>query len=228
MIIGSKSKPEGAVQTSILTERSIDIAENRIEPGKSLVIGGMRKAENRSVIRGIPFFRDIPIIGILFSSKDYEESATEIIFILTPSISSGGVDYDRMADVVREKFETPEHTSDWDEFFTDPMGTEAYSDVVGKETDVAELERIRLEVQTAEVNRQAEAEQLRAKEAAAEAEAMKAQVREAQAEIEKAIKELEEAKMKSQKAQEELQKTKRKTDELAEIIEKAQQEVITP
>ena len=107
------------------------------------------------MIRGVPFFKDLPIIGILFSSKDFEENAKEIIFILTPSISSGGVDYQKMADVVREKFETPEHASDWDEFLTDPMGTKAYSDVVGKEADIAETGKVRLEVQTAEVNRQA-------------------------------------------------------------------------
>ncbi|MHC5198827.1 MAG: hypothetical protein ACYSO1_01710, partial [Planctomycetota bacterium] len=58
--VGSKSKPEGVVQTSIITERSIDIGENRLAPGKSLIIGGMRKSEKRSVVRGVPFFKDLP------------------------------------------------------------------------------------------------------------------------------------------------------------------------
>ena len=187
IVIGSKSKPEGVVQTPIITERSIDIAENRIEPGKSLVIGGMRKAENRSVVRGVPFLKDLPLIGILFSSKDFEENATEIVFILTPSISSGGMDYQDMADMVREKFESSSQVSDWDELMTDPMGTKAYSDLVGKEADVAEAERIRLQVQTAEVNRQAQGERLRTQEAALEAEAMRTQVQQAQAMIDKSL-----------------------------------------
>ena len=96
--IGSKSKPEGVVQASIITERLIDVNENRIEPGDSLVIGGIRKSEKRSVVRGIPFFKDIPLIGILFSSKDFEEKGTEIIFILTPSISTGGIKYEKMVE----------------------------------------------------------------------------------------------------------------------------------
>ncbi|MHC5163322.1 MAG: hypothetical protein ACYSO4_09465, partial [Planctomycetota bacterium] len=50
------------MQTSIITERSIDIGENRLAPGKSLIIGGMRKSEKRSVVRGVPFFKDLPII----------------------------------------------------------------------------------------------------------------------------------------------------------------------
>ena len=184
--IGSKSKPEGVVQTSIITERSIDIGENRIEPGKSLIIGGMRKSEKRSVVRGIPFFKDLPIIGILFSSKDFEEKATEIVFVLTPTISSGGIDYKEAADMVRKKFETPDYESDIDEIVTDPLGTETYSEVVEQQTAQAEVEMVRLQVRAAEAMRQAQAEQLRAEKAILDAKAMRAQAQEAQALIEKA------------------------------------------
>ena len=184
--IGSKSKPEGVVQTSIITERSIDIGENRIEPGKSLIIGGMRKSEKRSVVRGVPFFKDLPIIGILFSSKDFEEKATEIVFVLTPSISSGGIDYKEAADMVRKKFESPDYESDIDEIVTDPLGTEAYSEVVEKQTAHAEVEMVRLQVRAAEAMRQAQAEQLRAEKAILNAKAMRVQAQEAQALIEQA------------------------------------------
>ena len=104
---GSSSKPKGVVQVSIITERYIDIAENRIKPGNSLIIGGIRKTEERGVIRGIPFLRDIPIIGALFSSKDFEESSKELVFILTPSISSGGVEYSEMIEDIRGKYSPP-------------------------------------------------------------------------------------------------------------------------
>ncbi len=184
--VGSKSKPEGVVQTSIITERSIDIGENRIEPGKSLIVGGMRKSEKRSVVRGVPFFKDLPIIGILFSSKDFEEKATEIVFVLTPSLSSGGIEYEEAADMVRKKFGAPDYKSDIDEIVTDPLGTEAYSEVVEKQTDQAEVKMVRLQVQAAEAVRQAQAEQLRAEKAILEAKAMRTQAQEAQALVEKA------------------------------------------
>ena len=224
IILGSKSKPEGVVQTSIITERSISVAENRIEPGKSLVIGGMRKAENRSVIRGIPFFKDLPIIGILFSSKDFEENATEVIFILTPSVSSGGVDYKKMADVIREKFESPDDTHDWDELVTDPMGTKTYSDVVSKEADLAESETIRLQVQTDEVKRQALAAQLRAAKATAESEAMKAKAQETQALIDQAQAQKAAAEAQAQAAAKEMQVQQAKMTQTQEEIQKAAQE----
>ena len=218
IIIGSKSKPEGVVQTSIITERSIDVGENRIDPGKSLVIGGMRKAENRSVIRGIPFFKDIPIIGILFSSKDYEENATEIIFVLTPTISSGGVDYAQMTDMVREKFGFSESGPDIDQLVTDPLGTRAYSRIVEKNADEAEAETIRLQVEAAEAKRQAQAEQLRGEKAMTEAKALRARAQEAEAQIQKA-----QAQKKAAKAQEIA--AQKEADAQQAIITQTQEEI---
>ena len=52
-------------------------------------------SEERSVVRGSPFLQDLPVIGMFFSSKDFEEKAMEVIFILTPSISSGGIEFMR-------------------------------------------------------------------------------------------------------------------------------------
>ncbi len=119
--IGSKSKPEGVVQASVITERTIEVAENRIKPGQSLMIGGIRKTEERTVIRGFPFLKDIPVLGILFSSKDFEERSTEVIFILTPSISSGGVEYTEMLEDLRKKRAEPEFQPGLHEALTDPF-----------------------------------------------------------------------------------------------------------
>ena len=102
-LIGSKSTPEGVKQIPIVTTRKITIAENRIRRGESLIIGGIRKSEQRSVVRGVPGLKDIPVLGVLFSSKDFEERAKEILFIITPPIATGGVpNKDIVADVQRE------------------------------------------------------------------------------------------------------------------------------
>ena len=144
--IGSRSKPEGVVQTSIITERSITVEENRIEPGKSLVIGGMRKSEKRDVIRGVPFFKDLPIVGMLFSSKDYEEKATEIIFILTPSISSGGVDHAEIVEEIRKKHTTLKYDPGLGEILADPLGTGAYAEHLEEQALEAEAQKIKAEI----------------------------------------------------------------------------------
>ncbi|MCE5186270.1 MAG: hypothetical protein LLF76_09120 [Planctomycetaceae bacterium] len=185
--IGSKSKPEGVVQTSIITERSINVGENRIGPGKSLVIGGMRKSENRSVVRGVPFFQDIPVLGVLFSSKDFEEKATEIIFILTPSISSGGMPYQQMAEIMREKYQTANEESSLHNLLTDPLGSGAYSDLVEEKTQKAQSDKVRLNMEAAELRRQAQADRVRAEKAILESQTLKVQAEQTQLQIEERI-----------------------------------------
>ena len=167
--VGSKSKPEGVTQAAILTERSINVAENRIRPGSSLVIGGMRKSENRSVVRGVPFLKDIPILGVLFSSKDFEEKATEITFILTPTISAGGKPHSEMVEYIREKHTAPKHETGLTELLTDPFGTDIYTDLVIEETGKADAERKKAQMEKAIALHQAEAEKLKAQQANADA-----------------------------------------------------------
>lgn len=150
IMLSSKSKPEGVVQTSIITERTIDIAENRIKPGKSLVIGGITKTEKRVVVRGVPFFKDIPLLGVLFSSKDFEDKGTEVIFILTPSISSGGVKYAEMLEEVRDKMASPAYELGLEKVVTDPFGTAAYTKHVEQQASEAEFERFRAQTRHAE------------------------------------------------------------------------------
>jgi len=145
--LGSKSKPEGVVQTSIITERTIEIAENRIAPGDSLVIGGMKKSEERSVVRGVPFLKDIPIIGILFSSKDYEEKATEVVFILTPSISSGGMEYTDMLSNIRKKRSRVQYDQGIHETLTDPFGAAAYTERIERQAAQAQFERLKAQIE---------------------------------------------------------------------------------
>lgn len=114
--IGSKSTPEGVKQIPIVTERKITNKENRIRQGQSMIIGGIRKTEKRSVIRGVPVLKDIPIIGVLFSSKDFEERAKEIIFVITPSISRGGAENESMVEWLRQKHEPPVNTELHEQF----------------------------------------------------------------------------------------------------------------
>ena len=120
ILLGSKLTPEGVKQIPIITKKQIDIKENRIRPGESLIIGGLRKVERRDVLRGIPGLKDIPLLGVLFSGRDFEERAVETIFILTPTISTGGIPREEMVEEVKRK--RGESTND-EESGLDPFGT---------------------------------------------------------------------------------------------------------
>ena len=206
--LGSRSKPEGVVQTSIITERTIDIAENRIKPGDSLVIGGIRKSEQRAVIRGVPFLKDIPILGILFSSKDAEEKATEVIFILTPSISSGGVEHAKVIEEVKRKMAPPEYEAGLSEMLTDPFSSTIYTEMVEEQATQAEFERLRAEIEKAEAQEEVDIVKEKLFETAEQILSEKAQATKTRLETQKALQEAERVKAEAEMAKAEAEKAK--------------------
>lgn len=140
-LISSKNIPEGVKQIRIVTKREIYNKENRIRQGESLVIGGIRKSEEHSVVRGVPFLKDIPLLGVLFSSKDYEERAIETVFILTPTISSGGIPNEEMVEELRRKHQRTDYRG-IQEAILDPFDSQAH--VREYELKMQELEDQRL------------------------------------------------------------------------------------
>ncbi|MHC4396524.1 MAG: type II secretion system protein GspD [Planctomycetota bacterium] len=161
--IGSKSTPEGVKQIPIITERKIQNKENRIRQGESLIIGGIRKSEERDVVRGVPFLKDIPLIGLLFSSRDFEERAKEVIFIITPTISTGGIPNEEIVEMLRKKHEPP-----------------VTYDIFDFDAGEKELQRKTLEAEEARL--EAEAEKAKAQRTVREA---KEQLKKARADAEK-------------------------------------------
>lgn len=116
--------PEGIKQLPIVTERTITNKDNRIRHGESLIIGGIRKSEKRDVIRGVPILKDIPVLNLLFSGRDFEERATEVIFIITPTISTGGMPNEDIVEMLRERHASP-MTQGLHETVMDPLGIRA-------------------------------------------------------------------------------------------------------
>jgi Flp pilus assembly secretin CpaC len=229
--IGSRSKPEGVVQRSIITERSINVEENRIKPGLSMIIGGMRKSEKRSVIRGIPFFKDLPIIGILFSSKDFEEKGTEIVFILTPSISSGSVANKKIVEDIRRKHADPEFKMGLRDTLTEPWSTSVYTDVLEKEATEAELKRVEAEMALEQARQMAQTEKERADQAEAEAGKLgkravelQKQAEQMNAEIGLLLEEIQKTKSQGQADQQKIQELEAKKEQLATEAQKTAQE----
>ncbi len=174
--ISAKLTPEGITQQPIVTERTITNKENRIRHGESLIIGGIRKSEKRDVIRGVPFLKDIPLVGALFSGRDFEERAKEIIFILTPTISTGGMPNKEMVDRIRDMHEPPIPYEQLHRAILDPFGL-----------DSRERERQRQLLEAEEARIQAIAEKERARRQVREADRM---VDEARSEADRAMTEL--------------------------------------
>ncbi len=240
--------PEGIKQLPIVTERTVTNKDNRIRHGESLIIGGIRKTEKRDVVRGVPILKDIPILNLLFSGRDFEERAKEVIFIITPTISTGGVPNQEMMDKVRERHTSP-MTQALHEKMMDPLGTKAREQEYTRELEAARSAQQESEAQRTAARLQAmekdqELQDLRVKleraKAAAEEESTKAaeavskaeQAEQARIEAEKAQAEAEKARIEAEKAQAELEKAKEKARIEAEKakaeLEKAREEAQSP
>jgi Flp pilus assembly secretin CpaC len=222
--IGSSTKPKGVVQASVITERSITVEENRIKPGNSLIVGGIRRTEKRDVLRGAPFLKDVPVLGLLFSSRDFEESGTELIFILTPSISSGGMEYAEMLKEVEKKQASPKYEAGLEKSLADPFGDKAYTEHIKQKAADATTEKVRIETEAKKIRIEAEQTKVEAEQAQAEAANAVAQAEKtkAQAAMERAN--AEKLQTESVKAQAEAEKAKAEAQNAKAQAEKAKAE----
>ncbi len=54
--------------------------------GGSLAIAGLLSEQSRQNIDGFPGLKDVPILGTLFRSKDFQKAETELVVIVTPYV----------------------------------------------------------------------------------------------------------------------------------------------
>jgi len=200
--------PEGIKQTPIVTERTITNKENRVRLGESLIIGGIRKSEKRDVVRGVPILKDIPLLNLLFSGRDFEERATEVIFILTPSISTYGKPNKDMMDMLKERHASP-MTQSLQETVLDPLGTKARREEEERRLENARLAQHESEAEMTAARLQAIRTGQQVEDLEAELEQNKVKMaqlstkaQQAQAEVQKATTEAQQARTELQKARE--------------------------
>ncbi len=68
--------------------------------GGSLVMAGLIQDEHKQQLNGVPGIKDVPILGTLFRSRDFQNEETELAIIITPYI---------VQPVARDKLVTPDH-----------------------------------------------------------------------------------------------------------------------
>ncbi len=63
-------------------------AETTLElpSGGALVMSGLLQDTEHQVISGLPGIRNVPILGALFGSRDFQHNETELVIIVTPYI----------------------------------------------------------------------------------------------------------------------------------------------
>jgi pilus assembly protein CpaC len=74
----------GTTIPSFNTRRVETVVE--LGSGQTFAIGGLLNERARAVIRRIPGLGDLPILGTLFRSVDYQLSETELVVLVTPEL----------------------------------------------------------------------------------------------------------------------------------------------
>ena len=86
---GSFTLSTGATSAN-LTVPGLDVrrAETTVElpSGGSMMIAGLLKEETKEDIDSLPGLTNLPVLGALFRSRDYQEGETEMMVIVTPYI----------------------------------------------------------------------------------------------------------------------------------------------
>jgi type IV pilus assembly protein PilQ len=68
-----------------LTKRAITTAV-LVDSGATVVIGGVYEFRERQDISGLPWLRDLPVLGNLFKKTGKSHSKAELLMFITPRI----------------------------------------------------------------------------------------------------------------------------------------------
>ena len=78
----------GGLNPTSVPGLSVRRAKTTIElrDGQSFAIAGLLQNDFLDQIDGLPWLADIPILGLLFSSRGYQQNETELVIIVTPRL----------------------------------------------------------------------------------------------------------------------------------------------
>ncbi|PHS24419.1 MAG: type II and III secretion system protein [Robiginitomaculum sp.] len=76
----------GTVEGLTLPALKVRRAETTVElpSGGSMVIAGLIQEKTKQALEGVPGAKDLPILGALFRSRDYQNDETELVIVVTP------------------------------------------------------------------------------------------------------------------------------------------------
>ncbi len=82
--VTSSGLPGSSIMPVITTRRASTTVQ--LFDGQSFAIGGLIKNNLISNFKGLPVLGEIPILGALFRSTDYQQDRSELVFVVTPHL----------------------------------------------------------------------------------------------------------------------------------------------
>ena len=79
------SSPTGTAVLPSFTSRSAETTVQLMD-GQSFAIGGLIKNNSTTNINAFPFLGELPVLGALFRSTDFQTDKSELVFVITPRL----------------------------------------------------------------------------------------------------------------------------------------------
>jgi pilus assembly protein CpaC len=76
--------PGNLILPLITTRRSSTTVQ--LFDGQSFAIGGLIKSNLTTGVKATPFLGEVPVLGALFRSTDFQEERSELLFVITPHL----------------------------------------------------------------------------------------------------------------------------------------------
>ena len=74
----------GITIPSLIVRRASTTVELR--DGQSFVLGGLLQNNSQTAQQQLPWIGDVPVLGALFRSSDYQKQETDLVIIVTPHV----------------------------------------------------------------------------------------------------------------------------------------------
>jgi general secretion pathway protein D len=76
-----------------------------VQSGSTILLGGLIREDSTKLNNGLPVLSEIPIIGGLFGTRDYQANRTELIVLLTPRVVRNQEEATDLTNAIRRKFQ---------------------------------------------------------------------------------------------------------------------------
>ena len=74
-----------AIDSPTITQRKIETLV-AVNSEQTVILGGLIREQNEEIVAGIPYLKDMPIIGALFGSTSLNAERSELIVMITPHV----------------------------------------------------------------------------------------------------------------------------------------------
>ncbi|HSH14474.1 MAG TPA: hypothetical protein VLD18_00475, partial [Verrucomicrobiae bacterium] len=150
-----------APEISSLSDRTVDIGNNATAPviekrsadtvvvtpsGKTVVIGGLIATQKINQDRKVPLLGDIPLLGYAFKRKVKQDTKTELLIFMTPTVIQRPGDLAQASLKETDRLRLAPETFDQDQLDRFVGGNEADAPVEEESESVRELRQRALEI----------------------------------------------------------------------------------